>query len=101
MKIGLYISASIIVGLSISACSTETRSKDYFKAHPKEARDLIADKSNCPGPDRSKIIAGTDECTNAHQAVKSLEVEEYNEQQRKANGEAAKNGGFTPKLKRD
>jgi hypothetical protein len=101
MKIGLYISVSVIVALSISACSNEPRSKDYFKANAKEAYDLIADKANCPGPDRSKIIAGTDECTNAYQAVKSLEVEEYNEQQRRANSEAARNGGFTPKLKRN
>jgi hypothetical protein len=96
----MNITGILVLGVAtLAACSSEPRSKLYFEQHPDEARNLIDDKSACVGPDRTKIVTGEDECTNAHQAIKSLEVAEYNEQQHKANSKAAKSGGFTPKLK--
>ena len=81
------------------ACSGEPRTMPYFEKNIDEARALIADTDNCLGLDRTKIFTGTDECTNAHLAVERVEAIEHNAKQRKANSEAASNGGFMPKLK--
>lgn len=83
----------------LAACKGEPRSAIYFEKHPDEARIVIADTKNCLGLDETKVIGGSDECTNAHFALRKIRIREYNEAQRKADAESIRNGTFMPKLK--
>ena len=76
----------------LAACKGEPRSAIYFEKHPDAARAVIADTKNCLGLDETKVIGGTDECTNAHFALRKIRIREYNAAQEKANSEAAKSG---------
>ena len=91
--------ASLAVLPLLFACSSEPRTMPYFEKNIDEARELIADTDICLGPDQTKIFAGTDECTNAHLAIKKIEAAEYNQQRKKANDDAFKEGRFLPVLK--
>lgn len=101
MKIARYMSVPVILGASLAACSSEPRTVPYFEKNIEDARAVVADEENCLGLDPTKVFTGSDECTNAHLAVKKWEVARRKEGRRKTNSEAAKNGGFTPKLKQN
>lgn len=101
MNIKYYISTSVILGASLTACSSEPRTVPYFEKNIEEARVVVADTEHCLGLDPTKVFTGSDECTNAHLAVKNWEAAKSEEERRKANSDAAKNGGFTPKLRQN
>lgn len=98
MRANVFLISVLTVPL-LGACKGEPRSAIYFEKHPDEARAVIADTKNCLGLDETKVIGGTDECTNAHFALRKIRIREYNETQRKADAESIRNGTFMPKLK--
>jgi hypothetical protein len=74
----------VTASLSLFACSSEPRTVPYFQ-------------KNIDDP--TKVFTGTDECTNAHIAVKKWETAKYNKERREANARAIREGRFMPVIK--
>jgi hypothetical protein len=89
----------VTASLSLFACSSEPRTVPYFQKNIDEARAVVADTDNCLGLDPTKVFTGTDECTNAHIAVKKWETAKYNKERREANARAIREGRFMPVIK--
>jgi hypothetical protein len=96
MKNGHKSTVVLSASLTLFACSSEPRTVPYFQNNIEEARAVIADTENCLGLDPTKVFTGTDECTNAHIAVKKWETAKHNTERREANARAMREGRFMP-----
>ena len=93
----LMVAAGLVA--SLAACNREPRSMIYFEKHLDEARELAADTKTCLGLDQTKVLTGTDECTNAHLAIRKAEAAAYEAEQKRRNEESLRSGSFMPRLK--
>jgi hypothetical protein len=100
MKNSIKSSTGLALSLALFACSSEPRTVPYFQKNIEEARAVVADTENCLGLDPTKVFTGTDECTNAHIAVKKWETAKYNQERREANARAMREGRFMPVVNR-
>ena len=99
MKNGIKSATVLTASLTLFACSSEQRTVPYLQKNIEEARAVVADTNNCIGLDPTKVFTGTDECTNAHIAVKKWETAKYNQERREANARAMREGRFMPVVK--
>lgn len=81
----------------LTACSSEPRSMVYFEQNIDEARAVVADKQNCLGLDRTKVLSGSDECTNAHLAVNRADVLSKQRRRSEEIKKSIKNGATYPR----
>ncbi|MFN5127148.1 MAG: hypothetical protein ACK519_09650 [Sphingomonadaceae bacterium] len=92
-KIGFV---SLVVPLMLG-CSSEPRSIAYFEKNVAEARAVVADTGECSGIDRTKVMAGSDECTNAHIALELVEVAKKNKRRYEKNMKSLEDGSWLPR----
>jgi hypothetical protein len=81
----------------LAGCSSEPRSMIYFEKNIGEARAVVADVENCLGLDQTKVFSGTDECTNAHLAVKRADVAIKNKRRAAEIERSLKDGSWMPR----
>jgi hypothetical protein len=81
----------------LAACSSEPRSMVYFEQNLDEARAVVADKENCLGLDRTRVLSGSDECTNAHLAVNRADVLSKQRRLSEEINQSIKNKSWLPK----
>jgi uncharacterized lipoprotein YajG len=81
----------------LAGCSSEPRSIAYFEKNVDEARAVVADTGVCSGVDRTKIMSGSDECTNAHIALDLVKVAEKNKRISDGIDRSLKDGSWMPK----
>jgi hypothetical protein len=81
----------------LAACSSEPRSMIYFEKNISEARAVVADTENCLGLDQTKVLSGSDECTNAHLAVKRADVLSKQRRRSEEIKRSLKNGSTYPR----
>lgn len=99
MKNCIKSATVLTASLALFACSSEPRTVPYFEKNIEEARAVVADTDNCLGLDPTKVFTGTDECTNAHIAVKKWKAAKHNQERREANARAMREGRFMPVVK--
>ena len=90
-----------IIGLTLAlaGCSSEPRTVPYFDKNIEEARAVVSNTETCLGLDQTKVLTGTDECTNAHLALKKQAADEKNRKRKEDNDRAFEEGRFLPSVK--